>query len=381
MEAKKHFKLYKSGKLWVTAAVTTVALTTGMAMHTNTASAAVNNNAPVTVNLADQATGNDSSANSSANSSADSSADSSATKTEEQTASVTRHFNVQTPQGETAPSMADQKINYSRTVTTTTGKDGKPSPQVGDWKTKDATDKIVAIPQIKGYLSYYSTDNGKTKAYAENIPAISQDITKDVLAGLKDKSNTVINYLVGYTKQSDVIQPTKPDAKGEEDLWAKVTQTINGHFNDSKTGVITRDPETVWFKRTRTVTSTLDKDGQLKKTTKYSNWVFASASWDANAKDATQFPTFEINPVSGYRATLSTDPNTIVSDINDPIPTPTNSETEADPAKLVKNVTDTIVYINEMNDPVNAGFDPNNKGNWAWIDGINVDHDSIHVVG
>ncbi|WP_414843098.1 KxYKxGKxW signal peptide domain-containing protein [Limosilactobacillus caviae] len=30
MEIKKHFKLYKSGKQWVTAAVATVALSTGM---------------------------------------------------------------------------------------------------------------------------------------------------------------------------------------------------------------------------------------------------------------------------------------------------------------------------------------------------------------
>lgn len=30
MEAKKHFKLYKSGKQWVTATITTVALSTGI---------------------------------------------------------------------------------------------------------------------------------------------------------------------------------------------------------------------------------------------------------------------------------------------------------------------------------------------------------------
>ncbi|MGF7102320.1 KxYKxGKxW signal peptide domain-containing protein, partial [Limosilactobacillus caviae] len=44
MEIKKHFKLYKSGKQWVTAAVATVALSTGMILggvaHADTAAAA-----------------------------------------------------------------------------------------------------------------------------------------------------------------------------------------------------------------------------------------------------------------------------------------------------------------------------------------------------
>ena len=31
METKKHYKMYKSGKLWVSAAVATLALTAGMA--------------------------------------------------------------------------------------------------------------------------------------------------------------------------------------------------------------------------------------------------------------------------------------------------------------------------------------------------------------
>ncbi|MRH47270.1 hypothetical protein GIX82_10900, partial [Lactobacillus reuteri] len=43
MEIKKHFKLYKSGKQWVTAAVATVALSTGMILggvaHADTAAA------------------------------------------------------------------------------------------------------------------------------------------------------------------------------------------------------------------------------------------------------------------------------------------------------------------------------------------------------
>lgn len=35
MELKKHYKMYKSGKMWVSAAVATLALTAGMAVSTN----------------------------------------------------------------------------------------------------------------------------------------------------------------------------------------------------------------------------------------------------------------------------------------------------------------------------------------------------------
>lgn len=35
MEEKKHYKMYKSGKMWVSAAVATLALTAGMAVSTN----------------------------------------------------------------------------------------------------------------------------------------------------------------------------------------------------------------------------------------------------------------------------------------------------------------------------------------------------------
>lgn len=36
MNLKKHYKLYKSGKLWVTAAIATLALTAGMAVTSTT---------------------------------------------------------------------------------------------------------------------------------------------------------------------------------------------------------------------------------------------------------------------------------------------------------------------------------------------------------
>lgn len=73
MNLKKHYKLYKSGKLWVTAAITTLALTAGMAVTSTTnasADAAVTNEK---VNLAGSASvdpGAGSSASSAASSSA-----------------------------------------------------------------------------------------------------------------------------------------------------------------------------------------------------------------------------------------------------------------------------------------------------------------------
>lgn len=49
MEQKEHYKMYKNGKMWVSAAVATLALTAGMAVSTNAnadADADANNNVP-----------------------------------------------------------------------------------------------------------------------------------------------------------------------------------------------------------------------------------------------------------------------------------------------------------------------------------------------
>ncbi len=79
MNMKKNYKLYKSGKLWVTAAIATLALTTGMAVATTNAAAATGDQ-PQSQPQA-QGTNNNSSAgtpSSSANSSSSSKADSGA---------------------------------------------------------------------------------------------------------------------------------------------------------------------------------------------------------------------------------------------------------------------------------------------------------------
>lgn len=59
MEAKKHVKLYKSGKLWVAALITTATLSAGMLMQTGSVSADTNNSA-INTSLAESAadTGN-----------------------------------------------------------------------------------------------------------------------------------------------------------------------------------------------------------------------------------------------------------------------------------------------------------------------------------
>ena len=44
MEEKKHYKMYKSGKMWVSAAVATLALTAGMAVSTNASADETTNN-------------------------------------------------------------------------------------------------------------------------------------------------------------------------------------------------------------------------------------------------------------------------------------------------------------------------------------------------
>ena len=48
---------------------------------------------------------------------------------------------------------------------------------------------------------------------------------------------------------------------------------------------------------------------------------------------------------------------------------------------MPNNTYKVIYYTNEITDPINQGLDQNQHGNWAWIDSLNVDHDSIHVVG
>ena len=59
MDTKKHYKLYKSGKLWVSAAITTIAIAAGIGITSPAVSAdTVNNEVAVTRSATPQAVNN-----------------------------------------------------------------------------------------------------------------------------------------------------------------------------------------------------------------------------------------------------------------------------------------------------------------------------------
>ena len=204
MEQKKHYKIYKSSKMWVSAAVATLALTAGMAVSTNaSADADINNNAPAitdsNVNTAQNATdqtNNNSSSNSQSNSNSSKSAQPqqvTVSRTVNYSAVDAQNKESKLPDGVQATSQQDIKISQD--------KDGKWQP---------TTIPEQSVKQIDGY---YTKVNGQ---WSDKIPSIT----------ITDPNQKLTPISVVYVQSQQVVKPTDEKDEKQKDLFGTVDYTI-----------------------------------------------------------------------------------------------------------------------------------------------------------
>ena len=200
MELKKHYKMYKSGKMWVSAAVATLALTAGMAVSTNVSADESTND-----NQAQATTSQN--ANSSSNevnlSQASSSTATSSQPADNQNDNAGKADNQNNQSSEVKPSTVTRNITFTavdaqgnatalpegakskgqQKVTISTDKDGK-------WQSANMPE--YQIPQIDGY---YTKVNGE---WETKIPALS----------ITDPNQKNLDVAVQYVKSTRVVKPT-----------------------------------------------------------------------------------------------------------------------------------------------------------------------------
>lgn len=400
MDVKKHYKLYKAGKLWFTATIATVAVAGGLMLNSTKAAASTdqpqttqnvqtntlnvngqgqqnNNAAGLTTQLNEQNNGSGNATGTDQGSNTDQgkdTADQPVVTHESATVNRTITINVPSADGKsTNPQTQTQTATYTRTVTTKKGSDGKSTTTATDW-TSDKPLGAYKIPSQNKYVSYYTTSNSSEKVYATEIPAV--DLTK-LENQLKDKGTINMAYNVYYvpgTQQKTEKATNKDDAK-EKDLWLKEQRTVNYTLDGNTYGSPTVNY--VWFNRDRITTTTTTADGQTQTKVTYSDWKLADGS---NA----QYPSFVIKNVDGYHPELKGTNAGIQSIPAEAVKTPKNVNDGSDVKNIQKDANNTdidIVYVSNVTDPINEGVNYSIKGNWAAIDALNVEKNGIHVVG
>ena len=260
MNMKKHYKLYKSGKLWVTAAIATLALTTGMAVTTTNASAdnqpTVRDNSANTSSNAGGATTTPSDSGSQqgqpSNQQPGSDADHGQTPaedkgtTETQTVTVTRQINFVTNDEngkQTSSSSVPQQATFTRTETTY--KDG--TKKDSQWQAASTNkDTKLEMPEFKISAKDKYVSRTGDKQYTDTVPALTlteDQLNKALQANKRTGSITLDAVTVTYVPSSSQkeIKPTtdnqksnvydnkkKPDDKANQQaVWKAVTRTIH----------------------------------------------------------------------------------------------------------------------------------------------------------
>lgn len=347
MELKKHYKMYKSGKMWVSAAVATLALTAGMAVSTNiSADESTNGNqAQATTNQNVNSSSNEVNLNQTSNSTAtsaqpadnqDSNAgeadDQNNQSTEVKTATVTRNitFTAVDDQGKEVSLPNGAKSKDQQSVTISTGKDGK-------WQPVDMS--AYQIPQIDGY---YTRVNGK---WDTTIPSVK----------ITDPSQKNLDVTVQYVKSTRVVKPTDEKDKDQADQFGTVTDTVK---YEAPNGVAlpdgTNNPDTIKIKVSRDKTI----DSKTNEVT-YGNWT------GKLAKD------YQIPQIAGYTSYVNDTAATVIK---------ADSLTIDSKSKDVpKGQTITITY--QVSEDYNKNVDQKIQGNWGWIDSLTVENNSVHVKG
>ena len=349
MELKKHYKMYKSGKMWVSAAVATLALTAGMTVSTNVSAdestnanqtqATTNQNANSSsneVNLSQA--GSTSNATTPAqpadnqNSNAGKADDQNSQSSEVKTATVTRNitFTAVDDQGKEVSLPNGAKSKDQQNVTISTGKDGK-------WQSTDMPE--YQISQVDGY---YTKVNGK---WETTIPTVS----------ITDPNQKNLDVTVQYVKSTRVVKPTDEKDKEQKDQFGTVTDTVKYEVpNGVDLPDGTKNLDTIQIKVSRDKTI----DSKTNKVT-YGNWT------GKLAKD------YQIPQIAGYTSYVDDKAATVIK--ADSLKVDSNSK------DVPKGQTITITY--EISEDYNKNVDLNIQGNWGWIDSLTVENNSVHVKG
>lgn len=356
MESKKHFKMYKSGKLWVTAAVLGLSVMAGMTVSDQQVKA--DDQAPVVANTATQPATSQSNATTPSTNNQDAN---------QQVASNDNQGNQQQPakptdnQGSQQPAkpadsqdnqQATQKESFKRTVNYLTA-DGSsevsaPTTQTTDVnKTVDGDKTTYDVKGAAWESAILPTPEGMHATYnGKPITAVPTEVTlKDGKPDTSAITITFVQNVLGYKKN-----PTDDEIKQHSDMYRVVTRTIN--IVDPATKSITSVKQTVIFGRSKTYQPS---DGQYKN----GDWEIAS--------DATNWPVYTIPQLNYYHTEINGvrgnqfGAKTIGADTPDE--------------------TDTVTYVSDGTDPYNQHVIPGLNGNWASIDNIYMTDTGIHVTG
>lgn len=257
MEEKKHYKMYKSGKMWVSAAVATLALTAGMAVSTNASADETTNN-----NSQAQATTNQNANNDSKevtlnnNSSATQPADN-----QNSNAGDTNKGNDKP--ADTKPATVTRKVTFTavdgqgKEIALPKGVKASDQQQIklestnGKWQSADMP--AYHIQQVDGYYTKVGKD------FVTDLPSIK----------ITDPNQKNLDVTVQYVKSTRVVKPTDEKDKNQSDQFGTVTGTVKYDFpKDVKLPEGTKDSDSIQIKVSRDKTI----DSKTNKVT-YGNWT------------------------------------------------------------------------------------------------------------
>lgn len=358
MESKKHFKMYKSGKLWVTAAVLGLSVMAGMtvsdqqvkaddqtpvAANTTTQPATTSQNNATTPSTDNQGAnqqpakptdnqgnqqpvkptdnqGNQQSAKSTDNQGnqqpakpADNQGNQQPAKPadghDSQTESFTRTVKYLTADGNSVAAQTTQTANVNKTV------DGDKTT----YDVKKAAWESAILPTPKGM---HATYNGQP------VTAVPTEVTlKD---GKPDTSVITITFVQNVLNPKK--NPTADEIKQHSDMYQVITRTIN--IVDPFGGNIPPETQTVIYGRS--------------KTYQPSNGQYKNGDWEI-VSDATNWPAYTIK----QRSLFHTEINGVRGNKFDAKPVYVNTKSE----------TDTVTYVSDVTDPYNQQVVPGLHGN------------------
>lgn len=343
MEEKKHYKMYKSGKMWVSAAVATLALTAGMAVSTNASADETTNN-----NSQAQATTNQNANNDSKevtlnnNSSATQPADN-----QNSNAGDTNKGNDKP--ADTKPATVTRKVTFTavdgqgKEIALPKGVKASDQQQIklestnGKWQSADMP--AYHIQQVDGYYTKVGKD------CVTDLPSIK----------ITDPNQKNLDVTVQYVKSTRVVKPTDEKDKNQSDQFGTVTGTVKYDFpKDVKLPEGTKDSDSIQIKVSRDKTI----DSKTNKVT-YGNWT------GKLTKD------YQIPQIAGYTSYVDGKAATVIK--ADSLKVDSNSK------DVPKGQTITITY--KVSEDYNKNVNRKIQGNWGWIDSLTVENNSVHVSG
>ncbi|HJA47450.1 MAG TPA: KxYKxGKxW signal peptide domain-containing protein [Candidatus Limosilactobacillus excrementigallinarum] len=420
MDTKKHFKLYKSGKLWVSAAIVSLSVMAGVVLNNEQAKAA--DNAPVaaattqsqinaesTENISRQvnyknADGTGDYASQTQTATVKTTTDANQNKTYNVDGSQWSGANLTVPEGMNATINGKTVSSLPTNVTLVNGQpDTTPlnvifvknainpnqNPSDDDLKNQDMYKKVTRTinyvtpgaadkttvkqevvfgrtktQQANGqyvYGDWKALGDGKSTWTKYDIPAVKGYVSKITVDG-KD-------HFITSVDAQDVTVDTKDATVNVSYVPASSTEEPTDKNKDDqnfwrkvtrtinyKLTVGTKEPTVQTVWFKRSKITTVDATG--KATTKYTDWAAdGNPTWDQFTIPQLSYYHTEIDGQRGVQFNAKT------------VSADTPSETH------------TVTYVSDGTDPYNQQVVPGLKGNWASIDNIYMTDTGIHVTG